>query len=96
MNRWHLLALLLLLATLGSAADLAWEARTGTARVHLRSGDLIEWIRLNGAIKELFDVAAIADTACPMALGVQSPDIQSLITYDPEFGPLQPPALNPA
>lgn len=41
MNRWHLLALLLLLATLGSAADLAWEARTGTARVHLRSGDLI-------------------------------------------------------
>ncbi len=41
MNRWHLLALLLLLATLGSAADLAWEARTGTARVHRRSGDLI-------------------------------------------------------
>lgn len=40
MNRWRLLALLLLLATFGSAADLAWEARTGAARVHRRGGDL--------------------------------------------------------
>jgi hypothetical protein len=58
----------------------------------LRSGDLVEWIRLKGAIKELFDVAVIPETRCPMALGVQSPDIQSLISFEPEFGSLQPPA----
>jgi uncharacterized protein (TIGR03032 family) len=66
------------------------EPWCGVCIVDLRSGDLIEWIRLDGAIKELFDVAAIPDVACPMALGVNSPDIQSLISFDPEFGPLVP------
>jgi hypothetical protein len=50
----------------------------------------VEWIRLRGAIKELFDVAVIPDTICPMALGVSSPDIQSLISFDQEYGPLLP------
>jgi uncharacterized protein (TIGR03032 family) len=66
------------------------EPWCGVCIVDLRTGDLIEWIRLNGAIKELFDVAVIPEVRCPMALGVQSPDIQSLISYDPEFGPLVP------
>ena len=66
------------------------EPWCGVCIVDLRSGDLIEWIRLDGAIKELFDVAAIPEVACPMALGVHSPDIQSLISFDPEFGPLVP------
>jgi len=64
------------------------EPWCGVCIVDLRSGDLVEWIRLDGAIKELFDVAAIPDVACPMALGVHSPDIQSLISFEPEFGPL--------
>jgi uncharacterized protein (TIGR03032 family) len=68
------------------------EPWCGVCIVDLRSGDLVEWIRLNGAIKELFDVAVIPEVKCPMALGVSSPDIQSLIFYDPEFGSLQPPA----
>jgi uncharacterized protein (TIGR03032 family) len=68
------------------------EPWCGICIVDLRSGDLVEWIRLNGAIKELFDVAVIPDTSCPMALGVASPDIQSLIFYESEFGPLQPAA----
>ncbi|HYD13246.1 MAG TPA: TIGR03032 family protein [Allosphingosinicella sp.] len=68
------------------------EPWCGVCIVDLRSGDLVEWIRLNGAIKELFDVAVIPDVRCPMALGVQSTDIQSLISFDPEFGPLSAPA----
>jgi len=68
------------------------EPWCGVCIVDLRSGDLVDWIRLTGAIKELFDVAVIPDVLCPMALGVQSPDIQSLISFEPEFGPLQPPA----
>ena len=47
------------------------EPWCGVCIVDLRSGDLVEWIRLNGAIKELFDVAVIPDVRCPMALGVQ-------------------------
>jgi uncharacterized protein (TIGR03032 family) len=64
------------------------EPWCGICVVDLRSGDLVEWIRLNGAIKELFDVAMIPEARCPMALGVSSPDIQSLISFEPEFGPL--------
>lgn len=68
------------------------EPWCGICIVDLRSGDLVEWIRLNGAIKELFDVAVIQEARCPMALGVSSPDIQSLISFEPEFGPLAAPA----
>ena len=64
------------------------EPWCGVCVVDLRTGDIVEWIRLDGAIKELFDVAVIPGVVCPMALGVQSPDIQSLISFDPEFGPL--------
>lgn len=64
------------------------EPWCGVCIVNLRNGDLVEWIRLDGAIKELFDVAVIPGVQCPMALGVQSPDIQSLISFDAEFGPL--------
>lgn len=66
------------------------EPWCGVCIVDLRTGDLVEWIRLDGAIKELFDVAVIPDTHCPMALGVASPDIQSLISFDEEFGELAP------
>ncbi|HTU11391.1 MAG TPA: TIGR03032 family protein [Allosphingosinicella sp.] len=66
------------------------EPWCGVCIVDLRTGDLVEWIRLNGAIKELFDVAVIPEVRCPMALGVQSTDIQSLISFDPDFGPLVP------
>ena len=66
------------------------EPWCGVCIVDLRSGDLVEWIRLNGAIKELFDVAVIPEVRCPMALGVHSPDIQSLISFEPDFGPLVP------
>ena len=64
------------------------EPWCGLQSIELWTGDLVEWIRLTGAIKELFDVAVIADTVCPMALGVGSPDIQSLISFDAEYGEL--------
>lgn len=68
------------------------EAWCGVCIVDLRTGDLVEWIRFSGAIRELFDVAVIAGAACPMALGIGSPDIQSLISFDAEFADLVPPA----
>lgn len=68
------------------------EPWCGVCIVDLRTGDMVEWIRLSGAIRELFDVAVIPDVACPMALGVSSPDIQSLVSFEPDFGPLSPAA----
>ena len=66
------------------------EPWCGICIVDLKHGDIVEWIRLDGAIRELFDIALIPDARCPMALGVSSPDIQNLISFEPEFGPLVP------
>jgi len=66
------------------------EPWCGVYIIDLRSGDIVEWIRLQGHVKELFDVAVIPDAQCPMALGVNSSDIQTLISFDPDFAPLVP------
>jgi uncharacterized protein (TIGR03032 family) len=60
----------------------------GIQIVDLRTGDIVQWIRLDGFIKELFDVGVIPGARCPMALGVGTPEVQHTITIDPEMAPL--------
>ena len=43
---------------------------------------MVEWIRLDGDITELFDVAFLDDVKCPMALGQQSPENLSLVSFE--------------
>jgi len=64
----------------------------GVLVINLQSGDIVEHIRLDGAIAELFDVAAIPGAVCPMAIGIDSPEISSMITYERDFAPLDPTA----
>ena len=66
------------------------EPWCGVCIIDRRTGDIVEWIRFGGEIKELFDVAVIPNVACPMALGISSPDIEKMLSYDAEFGPLVP------
>jgi uncharacterized protein (TIGR03032 family) len=60
------------------------EAWCGVLIVNLRSGDIVEWIRLEGVIAELFDVAALPGIACPMSIGVNTLEMQSSITIAAE------------
>jgi uncharacterized protein (TIGR03032 family) len=60
----------------------------GIQIVDLRAGGIVEWIRLEGFIKELFDVGVIPNSRCPMALGVGTPEVQHTISFVPEFAPL--------
>lgn len=57
----------------------------GIQIVDLRTGDIVQWIRLDGFIKELFDVGVIPGSRCPMALGIGTPEIQHTISIDPEM-----------
>ncbi|NEX93027.1 TIGR03032 family protein [Caulobacter sp. 17J65-9] len=68
------------------------EPWCGVLIVNLSSGDIVEFIRLDGQVKELFDVAVIPETLLPMAIGANSPEMHSFITYDKQFAPLIPPA----
>lgn len=54
----------------------------GIMIVNLQSGDIVEWIRLEGHITELFDIAALPGVRCPMALGPGTTEIQSSITFN--------------
>ena len=64
------------------------EAWCGIQIVDLRTGDIVQWIRLNGFIKELFDVGVIPGSRAPMALGIGTPELQHTITMDPGFAPI--------
>ena len=58
----------------------------GIMIVNLASGDIVEWIKLEGHITELFDVTAMPGVRCPMALGPNTVEIQSSISFDPIEG----------
>jgi uncharacterized protein (TIGR03032 family) len=58
------------------------EAWCGVQIVDLRSGSVVEWVRLDGPVTELFDVTFLDDVACPMALGQQSPENLTLISVE--------------
>jgi uncharacterized protein (TIGR03032 family) len=63
------------------------SAWCGVMVIDTRTGDTVEWIRLEGAITELFDVAVL-EGACPMALGLDSPELQTMVTFDSDYAPL--------
>lgn len=77
----------------GLALDDAMKKRDaepwcGVMIIDLRTGGIVEWIKLDGHITELFDVAAIPATKCPMSIGIDTLEIRSTITFDPEIRPL--------
>ncbi len=68
------------------------EAWCGVLIVNLNTGDIVEWIRLEGHITELFDVAVLPGVVNPMSVGPETADICATITFDPTVRPLTQPA----
>lgn len=67
------------------------DAWCGVLVVDLESGDILEWIRLDGTINELFDVAVVPGARAPMTVAPSSDIMRTFITFDAEFAPLRPP-----
>lgn len=72
----------------GLALDEALAQRRVTAwcavmLVDLVSGKAGEWLRIEGHIAELFDVALLPGVRCPMSIGVDSDEIRATITFPP-------------
>jgi uncharacterized protein (TIGR03032 family) len=61
------------------------EAWCGVFIVNLRHGEIVEWIKLDGAVSELFDVAVIPGAACPMSLGPNTLEIENTISFESEL-----------
>ncbi|WP_164738577.1 TIGR03032 family protein [Aquabacter cavernae] len=64
------------------------EAWCGIQIVNTRNGDIVEWLRLEGGIRELFDVQVLPGVRCPMALPTFGPDLASFITIEAPDRPL--------
>jgi uncharacterized protein (TIGR03032 family) len=62
------------------------EPRCGLLAVDLRTGDAPHSLRLEGAVHELYDVAAMPGVIRPMALGFRSDEIRRLITIAQDGG----------
>jgi hypothetical protein len=51
------------------------ELRCGAFIVNTRNGDILHWIRFEGAVRELFDLAFIPGVLTPMCVGLCRPRI---------------------
>jgi uncharacterized protein (TIGR03032 family) len=55
------------------------EPRCGLMIIDLKSGDVIHWLRVEGIVRELYDVAVLPQVARPMALGFKTDEIQRTV-----------------
>ena len=73
------------------------EPWCGVQIVDLTTGDVVQWIRLTGAVRELFDVTVLPGATSPMSIGSVDGS-QAHVSWEAEFGPLFPeaPSQEPA
>ena len=56
------------------------EPRCGLAIFDLASGDMIHWVRIEGVVRELYDVAVLPGVARPSAIGFRTDEINRVIS----------------
>ncbi|VEP11650.1 conserved hypothetical protein [Hyella patelloides LEGE 07179] len=58
------------------------EPRCGLMVIDLNTGDIVHWLRIQGVVKELYDVAVIPGIKRPMAIGIKSDEIRRVISIE--------------
>ena len=58
------------------------EARCGAFIVDTHSGDILHWIRFEGPVREMFDAAFLPGVRAPMCVGLATPEMRTLVTFD--------------
>ena len=58
------------------------EARCGLYIVNIETGNIDHWVRAEGAIEELYDVAILKNTRKPLLIGIQKEEIQHMISIE--------------
>lgn len=71
------------------------DARCGLIVIDLKTGDTVHWVRIEGAVSELFDVAALKGISNPSLVGFKSDEIRRVIKVGAVEGqPETPPAIS--
>jgi len=58
------------------------EPRCGLAIIDLASGEMKHWVRIEGLVRELYDVAALPGVARPSSLGFKTDEVNRVISID--------------
>jgi len=56
--------------------------RCGLIVVDLKTGDAVHWVRIEGVVTEIYDVALIPGLTRPMAIGTRADDIKRMISLE--------------
>nr|WP_262984786.1 TIGR03032 family protein [Sphingomonas daechungensis] len=56
--------------------------------VDLDAGEIVEWLRLEGEVQELFAIELMPNIKCPMVVGPSTPEFLTTVTFDPEISSL--------
>ena len=60
------------------------DPRCGLHIIDLRTGDVVHWLRVEGIIKELYDVVVLPGVRRPTAIGFVTDEIRRVISVAPE------------
>ena len=63
------------------------EPWCGVQIISLTNGDVLHWIRFEGDISEIFDLCFLPNVRNPMMVGLRTPEIRELITFETELQP---------
>ncbi len=58
------------------------EPRCGLMVIDLNTGDIVHWLRIQGVVKELYDVAILPEIKRPIAIGFKSDEIRRVISIE--------------
>ncbi len=58
------------------------SARCGLAVVDLERGEMVGWVRIDGIVRELYDVAVLPNAKCPSLIGFKSDEVRYVISID--------------
>ena len=57
-------------------------ARCGLLAIDLATGNTVAWVRIEGVVRELYDVAAFPGVRRPSAIGFRSDEIRRVISIE--------------
>jgi uncharacterized protein (TIGR03032 family) len=57
----------------------------GVQIISLANGDVLNWIRFEGDVSEIFDICFLPNVRNPMLVGLRTADIRELITFDSDL-----------
>lgn len=61
------------------------EPWCGVQIVSLTSGDVLQWVRFDGDISEIFDISFLPGVRNPMMVGLRTGEIRELITFESDI-----------